>query len=97
MPDSSNAWEINPTSRLHFREWPEGVAVYLEGEGGTYLLNPFAADLLKWLIASRLSTHAIAEKLLSQYPDDTLENVIHIVEQTLGELRTRGMVVRVEQ
>lgn len=97
MSDSPRFWEIDPSSQYHFHEWPDGVAIYREGEGGTYLLNPFAAELLQWLITSRLSSHAIADRVLKQYPDDTLENVIHLVEQTLGELHTRGFVVRIEQ
>jgi len=95
MQDFAHSWEINPTSRYHFRTWPDGVAVYLEGEGGTYLLHSFAAELLQWLMESRLSSAVIAERLLDQYPDDTLENITAIVEQTLAELRTRGFVIRV--
>lgn len=97
MPESFSTWEINSSSQYHFHEWPDGVAVYLEGEGGTYLLNPFAAELLRWLMTTRMSSRDIAVKLLDQYPDDTLENITDIVEKTIGELRTHGLVVRVAQ
>lgn len=96
MPTSSNYWKINRASQFHYRQWPDGVAVYLEGEGATYLLNPFAADLLKWLDVGRLTTQAIAERLLTQYPDDTLENISTTVEETLAELRLRGFVFRAD-
>ena len=97
MPDSLTFWNINPSSRFHFHTWPDGVAVYLEGEGGTYLLSPFAAELLQWLSVSELSIDAISERVRSLYPDDTLEDIRSIVEQNLSQLRGYGLVSRAER
>ena len=94
MQNFSSCWKINPTSQLHFHPWPDGVVVYLEGEGGTYLLNSVAADLLKWLNDGQMSTQALADKLSLDFSDDTPETVFEVVEKTLKELRSSGFVAQ---
>lgn len=94
MPNPSSYWSINPASRFHFHHWPDGVAVYLEGEGGTYLLNPVAAELLDWLQTGDLSNQELVDKLAEAYPDDTSDDIQRTVESTMNELRSRGFVKR---
>lgn len=94
MPNPSQLWNITTSSQFHFHHWPDGVVVYLEGEGGTYQLNQLAADILHWLQGGQLSTAAIAERLLQHYPDDTLENITPTVEDTLHALRLRGLIIK---
>lgn len=94
MPNPSPLWKINSTSQFHFHPWPDGVAVYLEGEGSTYLLNPIAAELLNWLSDGQMSTQALANKLSLDFPDDTPDAVFDVVEATMSELRSRGFVTQ---
>lgn len=94
MSNPSHSWKVNPTLRFHFHQLPDGVVVYLEGEGGTYLLNPVAADLLRWAQVGVITNQTLADKLVADFPNDSHDEILSVVESTMAELRKQGFVIR---
>ena len=90
----NESWSLDLSSQYHFREWHDGVTLFLEGENSIFLINPFASYLLNKLNCRQQSFQQLLDLVRADYPDDSAGSVSQLVENTLAELRQRGILVR---
>ena len=90
----NESWSLDLSSQYHFREWHDGVTLYLEGENSIFLINLFASYLLNKLNCRQQSFQQLLDLVRADYPDDPPDSVSQLVENTLAELRQRGIIIR---
>lgn len=88
------SWDLDRSSQYHFREWDDGVALFLEGENSISLINDFAAYLLIKFDNGQQSFQGLLELVRTDYPDDSIDDLSQRLENTLIELGKRGIVIR---
>jgi len=94
-PQSS--WDIDKASQYHFHEWDDGVVLFLEGEGSTFLLSSFSAYVLKLLFEGKKNAQELVSQILIEYPDEPVKALTNAVNAAMVEMRRRGIVVRIRQ
>lgn len=110
MTSANERWSLDASSRYHFREWEDGVTVFLEGENSIFLINEFAAYLLGKFRHGQHSFQELLELVRVDYasepldvPDDTPINTPVdtsvkalglLLENTLAGLSQRGILIR---
>lgn len=83
--EPADLWRLQPTRRLHWREWGGDSVVYDESTGETHQFSPLAAAVMAWLeerphSAAEL-TAAIANDLGSAVDEQLLAAVAAALEQ----------------
>jgi hypothetical protein len=88
------SWDLDRASQYHFREWEDGVTLFLEGENSIALINPFAAYLLDKFARGRQSFQDLLDVVCADYPDESLDTLTQLLENTLAGLTQRGILKR---
>lgn len=88
------SWDLDRFSQYHFREWEDGVVLFLEGENSISLINGFAAYLLIKFNSGQQSFQTLLDFVRIDYPDDSLDDLSNLIENTLVGLSQRGILVR---
>ena len=92
--DVNEVWNLDLSSQYHFREWDDGITVFLEGENSIFLINPFAAFLLSKFNRGQYSFQELLGLVCIDYPDDPLDMLSKLLENTLVELSQRAILIR---
>lgn len=82
MTSANERWSLDSCSRYHFREWEDGVTVFLEGENSIFLINDFAAYLLGKLRHGQYSFQELLELVRVDYASDPLDVLDDIHDDT---------------
>lgn len=88
------SWDLDRSSRYHSCEWEDGVTLFLEGENSISLTNPFAAYLLSKFNTGQQSFQDLLNLVRADYPDDSLDTLSQLLENTLAGLSQRGILIR---
>lgn len=91
---ANEIWSLDSSSHYHFREWEDGVTLFLEGENSISLISPFAAYLLSKFNHGQHSLQELQDRVRCDYPEDSLETLSQLLKNTLAELGKRGIVIR---
>ena len=92
---NNDSWSLDSSSQYHFREWNDGVTVFLEGENSIFLINSFAAYLLNNFNRDQQKTfQELMELVRIDYPDDPQDTLSELVENTLAGLSQHGILIR---
>ncbi|MDT8383077.1 MAG: hypothetical protein RRB22_01535 [Gammaproteobacteria bacterium] len=108
MTSANERWSLDSSSRYHFREWEDGVTVFLEGENSIFLINEFAAYLLGKFRHGQHSFQELLELVRVDYASDPVDTSVHtpvnintpietlapLLENTLAGLSQRGILIR---
>ena len=92
--DNSLCWGLDRASHYHFREWDDGVALFLEGENSISLISSFAFYLLSKFDQRQQSFQDLLDSVRVDYPDDSIETLSRHLENALLGLSQRGILVR---
>ena len=88
------SWDLDRFSQYHFREWEDGVALFLEGENSISLINDFAVYLLIKFNSGQQSFQNLLDCVCIDLPDDSPNELKQLLENTLAALSQRGILVR---
>ena len=91
---NNDSWSLDPSSQYHCREWTDGVTVFLEGENSIFLINSFAAYLLNNFNCDQQTTfQELLDLVRIDYPDDPLDTISQLLENTLAGLSQHGILI----
>ena len=91
---NNDSWSLDPSSQYHCREWNDGVTVFLEGENSIFLINSFAAYLLNNFNCDQQKTfQELLDLVRIDYPDDPLDSISQLLENTLAGLSQHGILI----
>jgi len=87
-------WDLDRASEYHIREWDDGVTLFLEGENSISLISSFAAYLLSKFSDGQCAFQDLLDLVRIDYPDEPLDDLSWLLEDTLEGLSQRGILIR---
>jgi len=91
---NNDSWSLDSSSQYHFREWNDGVTVFLEGENSIFLINSFAAYLLNNFNCDQHTFQELLDLVRIDCPDDPLDTLSQLLENTIEGLCQHGILIR---
>jgi PqqD family protein of HPr-rel-A system len=94
--DASDAWLVTSADLLEWREWDGELVVYLDGQGSTHVLTPYAGAVFLTLLQGPPDVH-MNDLLARLAPDEEAQakppSREHVL-QVMAEFERIGLVRR---
>lgn len=88
------SWDIDRASCYHFREWDDGVALFLEGANSVVLVSPFGANLIGKFGDGPKTFEELLELVRLDYPDEESDTLGKLLDDALAALSRDAILLR---
>lgn len=92
--NANEIWSLDFSSQYHSRKWEDGVTLFLEGENSIFLISSFAAFVLSKFKHGQYSFQELLDLVRIDYPDDPLDTLSQLLDNTLSGLSQRAILIR---